>query len=77
MTSYQGVKDLKKRLLDNLGRRTDGMEDFENYTVATLLDNRYKKPLLSRSREKRLFSTAGNIANNSYMCLSHQCLYSF
>ena len=47
VTSYQVDKDLKKRLSDNLRRRTDSMEDFENYTVATLLDNRYKKPLLS------------------------------
>ena len=39
---YQGDNDLKKRLFDNLRRRTDSMEDFENYTVATLLDNRYK-----------------------------------
>ena len=31
-------KDLKKRLSENL-RRTEGMEDVENYTIATLLDN--------------------------------------
>ena len=40
--SDQGVKDLKKRLGSNLQRRTDYMEDTEIYTIATLLDNRYK-----------------------------------
>ena len=34
MTSYQGDKDLKKRFSDNLRRRTDSIEDFENFTVA-------------------------------------------
>ena len=52
VTSYQGDKDLKKRLFDNLRRRTDSMEDFENYTVATLLDNRYKNHFF-QDREKR------------------------
>ena len=34
--SYQGDKDLKKRFFDNL-RRTDSIEDFENFTVAASL----------------------------------------
>ena len=40
--SDQGVKDLKKRLSSNLKQRTDFMEETEIYTIATLLDNRYK-----------------------------------
>ena len=37
VTSYQGDKDLKKRFSDNLRRRTDSIEDFENFTVAASL----------------------------------------
>ena len=37
VTSYQGDKDLKKRFSDNLRRRTDNIEDFENFTVAASL----------------------------------------
>ena len=54
--SDQGVKDLKKRLSDNLRRRTAGMEDLDNYTLATLLDNRFKNHFFqdpdSREREE-------------------------
>ena len=50
--SDQGVKDLKKRLSDNLRRRTDGMEDLDSYTLATLLDNRYKNHFFQNPEKK-------------------------
>ena len=37
-----GVKDLKKRLKDNLKERTEHMEDEDDFRIATLLDQRYK-----------------------------------
>ena len=49
--SDEGVIDLKKRLTDNLSRRTDHMEDDEIYTIATLLDHRFKNNYF-RSEEK-------------------------
>ena len=50
--SDQGVKDLKKRLSDNLRRRTAGMEDLDNYTLATLLDNRFKNHFFQDPEKK-------------------------
>ena len=41
--------------IDNLGRRTDGMEDFENYTVATLHDKRYKNFSFKIKRKEAVF----------------------
>ena len=50
--SDQGVKGLKKRLSDNLRRRTAGMEDLDNYTLATLLDNRFKNHFFQDPEKK-------------------------
>ena len=36
-----GIKDLKKRLKNNLSERTQFMEDNNDYRIATLLDQRY------------------------------------
>ena len=38
-----GIKTMKRALMENMGRRFFGMEDDNDYAVATLLDCKYKK----------------------------------
>ena len=75
VTSYQGDKDLKKRFSDNLRRRTDSIEDFENFTVdcCSVLDNRYKNHFF-QDWEKRGCS-ACNIALLTTLIILKLCKF--
>ena len=50
--SDTGVRDLMRRLKENLSNRLSGMEDRDVYALATLLDPRYKE-VFFRSHESR------------------------
>ena len=38
-----GVKTMKRKLMENMGRRFAGIEEDDDYAVATLLDCKFKK----------------------------------
>ena len=59
----------QKEILWNLRRRTDSMEDFENYTVATLLDNRYKNHFFQDREKRGCFHLLATLLT-TLMCLS-------
>ena len=66
VTSYQGDKDLKKRFSDNLRRRTDSIEDFENFTVAASLTTDTKTTSFNIERKEAVFICLQHcIASNS------------
>ena len=64
MTSYKVVKDLKKRLSDNLRRRTLKTKLSQHSLTTDTKTTSFK------IERKEAVLTAGNISNNSYMCLS-------
>ena len=54
MITDLGVKDLKKRLRDNLNRRLEFLESSEIHNLATLLDPRYRNCFFTSNDAKEL-----------------------